>query len=257
MALTRRRFPDTCCRSGRRLARVRGDDRPRPARRAVAGALRPDRPRLRRPRRDSRRRSGRDDGRLRARQSRLRLPRARSARAARRPRLHGPPRHGERRGRPRARPRPSTTACTSTPDRCGSRIITTRRWPTAASCRWRRKCSCPIARAPTWPRPARPARGTPDSSSRGPGRFRRLHRGAVEQVAVAGAARSAADRRGSRPGAGVSAPALARSTSSGQYRGSSRRGGDQDRRLHRWRCAICSAGFPTSTCRPTGPLSRR
>ena len=36
--------------------------------------------------------------------------------------------------------------------RCGSRIITTRPWPTAASCRWRRKCSFPTARAPTWPR---------------------------------------------------------------------------------------------------------
>ena len=51
---------------------------------------------------------------------------------------------------------------------------------------------------------ARPARRTPDPPSRGPCRFRRLHRRVVEQVAVAGATRSAADRRGSRPRAGVS-----------------------------------------------------
>ncbi len=43
-----------------------------------------------------------------------------------------------------------------------------------------------------------------------------------------------------------------------QYRGSSRRGpDDQGRPRHRWRCAICSAAFPTSTCRPIGPPSRR
>ena len=39
-----------------------------------------------------------------------------------------------------------------------------------------------------------PARGTSRSPSRGAGRLRRLHRGAIEQGAVAGAARSAADR---------------------------------------------------------------
>ena len=38
------------------------------------------------------------------------------------------------------------------------------------------------------------ARGTSRSPSRGAGRLRRLHRGAIEQGAVAGAARSAADR---------------------------------------------------------------
>ena len=45
--------------------------------------------------------------------------------------------------------------CTSMPVRCGSRTITTRRSPTARSCRCQSKCSWPTARARTC-QPARP-----------------------------------------------------------------------------------------------------
>ncbi len=243
--------PDTVGRGGRRLARVRGDDGSRPARRAVADALQPHRPRQWRPRRDSRRRFVRDDGRVRAWQSRLRLPGARSAGPAGRPRLHGPPRHASEE---------TGAAQTAAFDdglyfNAGPMRISHHHHTTLAYCRELQVATevfVPDCESAYLAQTRGPLAGTPHTSSRGPRRFRRLHRRAVEQVALAGATRSAADRRGSRSGAGVSPqpwrarPRLA-STAARSDAAPTRRS----------RCAICSAGSRGSTCRPTGRLNRR
>ena len=91
--------------------------------------------------------------RLRAGQTRLQLPRARSAHASRRTLPHRSGAARRARKTDRRRSRPLTRGCTTTPARCASRITTRSRSAIAASwaCRW--KCSSTRTRRPTSTRP--------------------------------------------------------------------------------------------------------
>ena len=151
MALTRRLFPRTSRRHGRRDRHLRRDGRHGPAARAGAAhrGVRAARQARRHAGADPRRRPRRDGDRLRARQARLRLPRARSAHAARRPLPHHPPGHRQRGGRLDARSRPSTKGSTTTRARCGFRTPIAPRSTTAASCRCRSRCSSTTTKRPT------------------------------------------------------------------------------------------------------------